>query len=83
MYEVGDGKRVTLSEPACSECPVSLITISAKNTLDAHSRAHIAGTFLYGPNLSRWPAREVDASVIISYERSRADNARYSEEFNG
>ena len=61
------------------ECPVSFIspaTLSLMGTLDVAELARPSGAALYGPDLSKWPARMVDALVTIEIERTKADNAR-------
>jgi hypothetical protein len=43
--------------------------------------AHDAsGAALYGADLSRWPARMVDAQVVINQERIRESNAQQAAE---
>jgi len=48
--------------------------------VDIARRAEFAqqasGAALFGPDLSRWPARAVDALVTIQAEQNRAENAR-------
>jgi hypothetical protein len=63
-----------------NECPVSLITPESKRLVQIlirAERAHEAsGASLYGPSLSRWPVRMLDAQVAIQQEINRESNAR-------
>jgi hypothetical protein len=63
---------------------VSLITPESKRLvqiLARSERAHEAsGASLYGPNLSRWPVRMLDAQVAIQQETNRESNARQEAE---
>ena len=65
---------------ATNECPVSLITPQSKQIVEVFVRAKFAhqasGAGLYGPDLSCWPARAVDALVVIQQETNREHNAR-------
>ncbi|MCC6591609.1 MAG: hypothetical protein IT168_33290 [Bryobacterales bacterium] len=65
---------------AANECPVSLITPESKRLVEVFERADFAhqgsGAALYGTDLSRWPARAIDALVVIQQERNREHNAR-------
>lgn len=62
------------------ECPVSYITprsqelVSILGTATHAQRA--TGASLFGPDLSKWPAKAVDASVCLELERISTDNAR-------
>jgi hypothetical protein len=59
---------------------MSLITPAAITIVEQHARARTAhqacGAQMYGPDLSRWPARTVDALVLIETERTKESNAR-------
>jgi len=38
------------------------------------------GASLYGPDLSKWPSREVEALTVLQYEHNRVENARIEAE---
>lgn len=46
-------------------------------------RAEYAGSPVFGPDLSRWPARMVDAAAVIQQERNREQNARQEAAIDG
>lgn len=62
------------------ECPVGMIAPESRRLVEIMARADFAkqasGSALYGANLSKWPVRMVDASVVIQQERNREANAR-------
>ena len=67
---------MVLHEIETAECPASEITPESKQLVEIFMTAENAGVSLYGPDLSRWPARLVDAAAVIGIERSREKWAR-------
>ena len=67
-----------------NECPVSMITPESKRLVQILTRASMvhdaSGASLYGPSLSRWPVRMLDAQVVIQQETNRETNARQEAE---
>lgn len=63
-----------------AECPASLITPESIATLEIVNRnRHVreaSGCSIFGSDVSRWPAKFVDALELIEIERIRVDNAR-------
>lgn len=52
----------------CGECPVAYITPESQELVDLFfeaSRFQEAGASAFGPDLSRWDARMVDAQSVI------------------
>lgn len=67
----------SIDELSCNECPVTLITPESKRLVEIFDRAGLVNAApLYGPDLSKWPARMVDAAGIIQQEANRTENAR-------
>lgn len=59
------------------ECPVGYILPESRQLVATLARARfVPATALYGPSLVEWPARMVDAAVVIEQETNRAENAR-------
>jgi hypothetical protein len=70
-------RHFTLDEVSCNECPVTLVTPESMRLVEIFGRAQfVSGAPLYGPDLSRWPARMVDAAAVIQQEQNRTENAR-------
>jgi len=76
-----------IKETATNECPVSLLTLEAKELKGQESSMDLVqqfvrgkilhksfGTSLHGPDLRDWPARTVDAFVILEGEEAKVEN---------
>lgn len=90
MPRYGDGADSFVVEGVrANECPKSVV-LAAPNSGELRAWIEIArrsefahqasGASLYGPDLSKWPARAVDALVTIQQEQNRAENARTAAE---
>ena len=70
---------------SCNECPVSYITAESLALIQLDNRQRTAkeatGAMMYGPDLSRWPSRIVEACNVIEAERNNAENAKYKAEY--
>ena len=75
-----------IKESATNECPVSLLTLEAKELRGQENSMELVqqfvrgkilhksfGTSLYGPDLREWPARVVDAFMILEAEESKVE----------
>jgi len=63
---------------------VSYITGDTQQLIQIDAMAKLAkdatGASLYGPDLSKWPSREVEALTVLQYEHNRVENARIEAE---
>jgi hypothetical protein len=86
VYQTRKDTAYEIEDTEIDECPVSLISPESIQVVEAHGRARIAnqscGAQMYGPDLSRWPARDVDALVLIETERTKEHNARIEAEIS-
>jgi hypothetical protein len=66
------------------ECPVSFITPKSIDLVQVAAKSQHAreasGASLYGPDLSKWPARAAEVMITLEVERVTAENARYERE---
>jgi hypothetical protein len=86
MPRYGSGEESwTVEGVTCNECPKSKVLASPncgelRAWVDIARRAEFAsqasGAALFGTDLSKWPARAVDALVTIQQERNRSEHAR-------
>ena len=85
------GQPFTILGTAINECPVSLLEVESanfKNGLGANelvqlfARSQVMheafGVSLYGGDLNKWPARLVDAFVLLQEEHRKVENLRNS-----
>lgn len=66
-----------LFDTATVECPRSLYSDELKELVQDFAKSRIFGQFgasLYGPDLSSWPARTVEAFLIMHRESERVDS---------
>ena len=70
----------------CEECPVSYISQKSLDLIQIDMRQRIAhkatGAFLYGPDLSKWPSKLLDALTVIEDEQRSIENGLYELERN-
>lgn len=63
-----------------NECPVSAITPESQQLIQLFAMAghahEASGATLFGPDLSKWPARMFDAQVVLEQCRIEENNAR-------
>ena len=81
-YETAEQKPVEIEELATAECPVSLITQDSIDLLERFFRMQAvkdAVGVVSGPDADpgKWPARLVDALVVIQGERDAAEEIRH------
>lgn len=78
------GVLYTIEGVESRECPVSRIDESTRAAVEQFARARrmkeAAGTAPWGPDLSAWPAREVDLFDLLELEHARTEAARYEAE---
>lgn len=88
MPRYGEGSDSFVVESVrANECPKSIVLAAGgelRAWVDIARRSEFAhqasGAALYGSDLSKWPARAVDALVTIQQEQNRAENARTAAE---
>lgn len=80
QYKSGKGKPFTILGTTITECPVSLILDESISLVHLFTRSRLMhetfGASPYGGDLNKWPAREVDAFVILEEERKKVENLR-------
>jgi hypothetical protein len=78
------GTLYTIAGVESRECPVSRIDESTRAAVEQFARARrmkeATGAAPWGPDLSAWPAREVDLFDLLELEHARTENARYEAE---
>jgi hypothetical protein len=78
VYQNGN-KPVTIEGVAINECPKSLVTPQSNALVEIFTRAEYAhegsGASLFGPNLSKWHPRMVDALKVVEQEKNRYHSA--------
>ena len=66
------------------ECPASRIDEATRAGVEQFARAkrmkEAAGAAPWGPDLSAWPAREVDVFDLLELEHARTEAARFEAE---
>lgn len=79
-YKTPGGEQYTVDGVESAECPVSAITPDSRAWLaefDAATWFAESGVAAYGPDLSAWPGRAVDAHQLIQIETARLEAARH------
>jgi hypothetical protein len=83
-HKTSKGKVFDLAGPRIRECPVSYITGESRALVNILLQGQMAkeasGAALFGPDLSRWPAKVHDAMVILAGEESKLQDARMDAE---
>ena len=78
------GVLYTIEGVASAECPVSRIDEATRAGVEQFARAkrmkEAAGAAARRPDLSAWPAREVDLFDLLELESARTESARYAAE---
>ncbi len=69
---------VVIPSVECDECPVSFITPQSEELVAIVTRAQLvgkaAGASLFGPDLSKWPARMYDAATLVAAEDAKVES---------
>lgn len=66
---------------ATNECPVSLITAKSEELIQVFAKSKALASFgatPYGNNLAKWPAKMVEAFVILEEEQAKTDRMMLS-----
>lgn len=78
-YYSGKGRLIQINGVSTAECPVSLTDGWTFQVLMDYAEAgRFEGAHMYGPDLSRWPARLFDAFALFALEDSRIENEKYA-----
>jgi hypothetical protein len=77
QYTTPEGSPFTIFEASTGECPISLITDESQELLELYHKSKVMrefGVAPFGGDMNKWPARLVDAFMVIRQEEMKVEN---------
>ena len=83
-YRTSKGDFYTIADTTLKECPRSFITADSIELIQLTTRLNLAkektGACAFGPDLSKYPSRLLDAFIVLEREERKIEHARYEAE---
>ncbi|HXS93185.1 MAG TPA: hypothetical protein VN736_01200 [Candidatus Limnocylindrales bacterium] len=85
-FQTPKGSFFGVSPCECTDCPVSFITPASRHLIQVEVQNQVlkesTGASLYGPDLSKWPSKVVDAFTCIATTRNEYDHEHHVTEMD-